>query len=75
MWFFDIFYYVCLIEHVFKLEIKTMTVIFFKYHDLSTSIYKILIKNEKIIISLNVYLVNENKCVIFNELSLTLTVK
>ena len=47
-----------------------MITMFLEYHDLSTSIYKILTKNEKIVMSLNIYLVNENKHMIFGESSL-----
>ena len=52
-----------------------MITMFLKYHDLSTLIYKILIKNEKIVMSLNIYLVNENKHMISDESSLISVVK
>ena len=72
---FSTFYYMHLIKHIFKLKIKIIIIIFFKYYDLSTSIYKIFIKNEKIITSLNIYLINENKCAVFSELLLILIIK
>ena len=75
MQFFNAFYYMCLTEHIFKLKIKTVIATFFKYYNLSTLIYKILIKNEKIIMLLNIYLINENKHIVFNELLLTLIIK